>query len=226
MFESHIRLLADSYPIVLPGDPLPHGEMAVSLSFDDAYYDFYHHVYPLLLELNVKALLSVPVKYIVADSDMDVSARLKVSHEEAMKDGVYQKNVPFCTWAELSSMVESGHVEVASHSYSHTDLTTADVDLDSEVAGSKTILEERLGRKVTTFVYPFGKFDRKAQSMVSRHYRFAMRIGAALNKDWHNSQGMIYRVNADCLPDPAYPLRRKNLAKYFLKYVSNTIRGR
>ena len=226
MFQSHIRFLSENYPVALPGDPLTAGKITVCLTFDDAYFDFYHYVFPLLCELKIKALLAVPVKYIIERTTVDDSSRLQVPCDEAMNEGVYQEKAPFCTWTELTRMADSGHVEVASHSYSHIDLSGADVDLNGEVAGSKAILEEKLHREITTFVYPFGKFDRKAQSMVSRHYRFSMRIGAALNKDWHNSHGVIYRVAADSLPDPKYPVRRKNLAKYFLKYISNTIRGR
>ncbi len=226
MFRSHIRFIVDNYPIVLPGDPLPCGKMAICLTFDDAYYDFYQYVFPFLRELNIKALLAVPVKYIVAETDLDSSARLKIPVEEAMKEGVYQKDVPFCTWAELKRMVESGHVEVASHSFSHADLSKPEVDLDVEVALSKALLEERLCRDVTTFVYPFGKYGREVHSAVSQRYKFSMRIGTAVNKDWHNSQGIIYRVVADNLPDPMYPLGKKKLLKYYIKYLSNTIRGR
>jgi peptidoglycan/xylan/chitin deacetylase (PgdA/CDA1 family) len=226
MFQSHLRLIAGNYPVALPGDLLPPGKMAISLTFDDAYYDFYHYVFPLLREYKVKALLAVPVKYIVEDTDVDAATRLHVPHDDAMNEGVYRERVPFCTWAELSQMVQSGYVEVASHSYSHSDLTGGSADLPREIAESKAILERRLSREIATFVHPFGRVNRKTHRMVQQHYRFSIRIGSALNMDWHNAHGMIYRVDADCLPDPGYPLKRVNLVKYFLKYLSNTVRGR
>ncbi len=226
MFKSHIRLLANRHPIALPGDPVIQGKMTLCLTFDDAFFDFYHYIFPLLSELKIKTLLAIPVKYIVEDTNIASAARLQVTHDEAMKGNIYEKRVPFCTWAEISEMVKSGYVEVASHSYSHIDITGENVDLDMEITGSGAIIEERLGRRVTTFVYPFGKFNKEARSMVERHYTFSMRIGYALNKDWQNAHGMIYRVDADNLPDPAYPLRKMNLLKYYLKYLSNTVRGR
>lgn len=226
VFRDHLRYLAEHCPVVLPGDPLPSGKMSVCLTFDDAFFDFYYHVFPILSELKIKALLAVPVKYLVNDSGVAADARLQVPYEEAMKERIYQKEVPFCTWAEISEMVKSGHVEVASHSYSHADLTAGNADLNLEIAGSKAAIENKLGRKVTTFVYPFGKIDKEALAVVRMHYAYSMRIGSALNKDWQNANGIVYRVDADNLPDPVYPLKKRNLLKYYLKYLSNTFRGR
>ena len=226
IFRSHIGYLAGNFPVVLPGDPLPGGRIAVCLTFDDAYFDFYHYVYPLLCELKIRALLSVSPKYIVGSTTVDAHTRLAVPHERAMREEVYQEEVPFCTWAELSEMVGSGHVAVASHSYSHRALTDRDADLTGEIAGSKGILEERLRRAITTFVYPYGKVNKEAHRLALQHYRYTMRIGSAMNRDWDNAHRMVYRVNADMMPDPLYPLRKSNLAKYLLKYLSNTVRGR
>ncbi len=226
MFQSHVRLLANRYPIALPGDPVIRGKMTLCLTFDDASFDFYHYIFPLLSELGIKTILAVPVKYIVEDTNIASSVRLQVPYDEAMKEGVYQERVPFCTWSEISEMVKSGYVEVASHSYSHIDLTGGQADLNREIVESKVEIEERLGRKVTTFVYPFGRVDGKVLQAVRRHYTFSMRVGYALNRDWQNAQGMIYRVSADNLPDPGYPLRKNNLLKYYFKYLSNTVRGR
>ncbi len=226
MFQSHIRYIAEHYPIALPGDPIIQGKMTLCLTFDDAFFDFYHYIFPLLSELKIKTLLAIPVKYIVEDTRVDADSRLRIPYDTAMEERVYKERAPFCTWKEIAEMVGSGHVEVASHSYSHIDVTSGNVDLNMEVAGSRKEIEKRLGRKVTTFVYPFGRVDEKTHSAVKQHYGFSMRIGFALNKDWQNANGMIYRVSADNLPDPFYPLRKMNLLKYYLKYLSNTVRGR
>ncbi|MBM4140569.1 MAG: polysaccharide deacetylase family protein [Nitrospira sp.] len=226
IFLAHVKFIADHYPVVLPGDTLPSGKTAVCLTFDDAYFDFYHYVFPLLCELKIRALLGVPVKYIVESTTLDSISRLSIPYDEAMANEVSVKKVPFCTWDEISQMVASGFVEVASHSYSHRNLTDQDVDLREEIVRSKAILEENLPQRITTFVYPFGKVNKKVHSFVTRHYLYAMRIGSALNKDWYNSHGLIYRVNGDCLTNPLQPLKKINLSKYLFKYVMNTIRGR
>jgi peptidoglycan/xylan/chitin deacetylase (PgdA/CDA1 family) len=226
MFSAHLRYVSNRYPIVLPGDPLQSGKISVCLTFDDAYFDFYHYVFPLLSELKVRALLSVPVKYIVDSTTVDRNARLSVPSDEAMVTDVYTERVPFCTWDELSKMVASGFVEVASHSYGHRNITDNDADLKKEIVGSKALIEEKLSQKITTFVYPFGKANATTHSLVTEHYSYAMRIGSAFNKDWHNTRGLLYRVNGDGLTDPAQPFTRTRLSGYLFKYLMNIIRGR
>jgi len=226
IFLSHLRFLTERYPIVLPGDALRGEKLSVCLTFDDAYFDFYHYVFPLLTEFKIRALLSVPVKYIVDSTAVDCDTRLSIPSDEAMVNDVYTKKVPFCTWDELSRMVASGFVEVASHSHSHRDLTDPDSDSWEEIVGSKTRLEERLHQKITTFVYPFGKVNRQIHSVVAKNYPFAMRIGSAFNKDWHNAKGLLYRINGDGLTDPAQPFTRTRLSGYLFRYFMNTVRGR
>lgn len=225
-FSAHLRFVADHYPVVLPGDPLPGGEISVCLTFDDASFDFYHYVFPLLRELRLKALLGVPAKYIVEKTALDPRTRLSVPYDEAMADEVYKAKVPFCTWAEMSEMTSGGLVEVASHSFSHANLVATGVDLAKEIAGSKQIIEAVTGRPVSTFVYPFGKVNSEVHLLAKKHYSYEMRIGSAINIGWRNPSGMLYRVHADDLPYPSYPFKKRKLLGYLLKYFSNTIRGK
>jgi peptidoglycan/xylan/chitin deacetylase (PgdA/CDA1 family) len=45
---------------------------------------------------------------------------------------------------------------------SHADLTTlSDFELDRELAMSKSTLEDRLGKPVTLFAFPYGRFSRR-----------------------------------------------------------------
>src|SRR5690242_10610776 len=115
---------------VLPGDPL--APPSVCLTFDDATEDFYRVVFPLLKELKARALLAVPAGLIDSPN--------------------------YCTWDQLKEIAQSGLVEVASHSMSHPNLILSQ-NLQTEIMGSKQLLEKKLGQTVRTFVYPFGKFN-------------------------------------------------------------------
>ncbi len=223
-FRNFLRNIAEHYPVVLPGEDLTPGQLSICLAFDDAYADFYYCIYPMLRETGIRALLAVSPKFIIGSAALDGSVRLCVPYDDAMKNDVYFKKAPFCTWEELSEMISSGLVQVASHSFGHSNLTGRGVDLTAEIVGSKAILEEKLPQKVSTFVYPYGSVNRRVHSLVRQHYSYAMRIGSALNRDWHNFHGMIYRVDGENLVAPAYPLKYATLAKYFLKYLSNTVR--
>lgn len=225
IFQSYIKYISENHPVVIPGDALPSGKLSICMTFDDAYFDFYHFVFPLLQKENIRAVLGVPAKYIINKTSIDIETRLNVPYDEAMKNDIYLKKAPFCTWQELNEMVQSGLVKIASHSQNHLNLTIESLDLRDEIAGSKKTIERKLSLEVDTFIYPYGKVDNKVHSIASGHYKYLMRIGSALNRDWHNSNNMIYRVNGDELMNEKR-LGKSALFKYFLKYLSNTVRGK
>ena len=74
MMEEHLTLIAQRYVTIFPGDQI--GKHSICLTFDDAYYDFYYYVFPLLKKYNLKALLAVPVAYILEDTDVSSEPRL------------------------------------------------------------------------------------------------------------------------------------------------------
>ncbi len=225
IMDAHLCHISRHFNVVLPGEPLSRQKLNVCLTFDDAFFDFYHLVFPLLRKYSVRAVLAVPVKYIMDDTSVPAEVRLSVLHEESHLEGIYQIKAPYCTWKELKEMSESGLVSIASHSYSHCAIRgDGSVDLDLELAQSKQILEEKLGISVHTFVFPFGTYDKTAFSPVQNNYEFAMRIGNAINTSWRNTTGVTYRINADDMKDPYELFRTKKMFGYYWKLFTNIIR--
>lgn len=221
MLRAHLLFLKERYAIVLPGDPLSKWKLSVCLTFDDASFDFYHVVFPILKELNIRALLGVPARYILDTSKLEPQERLNVPYTLAMQDGFFDQKAPFCTWEELEEMVQSGHVEVASHSYMHCNLTFNFVDLNREVVTSKRIIETNLSQPVSAFIYPFGRMNLALQEYVSEHYPYTFRIGSSLNWGWGNGKKPISRVIGDQMKGYASLLSYTNLTKYTLKGLLN-----
>lgn len=217
MLREHFLFLKEHYPIFLPGDLLPKRELSICLTFDDSTFDFYHYVFPILKELNIRVLLGVPVHYILDSTRLAPSERLSVPYSLMMQDGFYDKKAPFCTWEELNEMVSSGLVEVASHSYMHCNLTFPFVNLNREVIHSKEVIETKLAQPVSSFIYPFGKMTLALQEYVAKHYPYTFRIGSALNFGWGNGSRALSRVSADNLSHPSAPCSLLNLAKAFTK---------
>src|ERR1700722_7509134 len=217
MLREHFLFLKKQYPIILPGDPIPKRRLAVCLTFDDATFDFYHYIFPILKELNIRVLLGVPVHYILESTQLNAQERLSVPYNLMMQDGFFDQKVPFCTWEELDEMVSRGLVEVASHSYLHCNLTFNFVDLSREVVDSKEIIENRLAQPVSSFIYPFGKVTLALHEYVAQHYPYAFRIGSALNFCWGDGTKPLNRVSADNLPHSAAPFSLLSLAKAFTK---------
>jgi len=62
------------------------------------------------------------------------------------------------TEKQVGDLVDAGW-ELDSHTFSHPDLTEAGVDLDREIADSRTELQEKFGVAVDFFCYPAGVYD-------------------------------------------------------------------
>lgn len=62
-------------------------------------------------------------------------------------------------WSQVRELDAAG-VEIGSHSFSHPWLTRlSDRELAREITDSRHLLEDRLGKAVTSFAYPYGDFD-------------------------------------------------------------------
>lgn len=224
LFRRHLQELAYHYPNVVPGDPLTKRKLNICLTFDDAYYDFYHHVYPLLKEFNLKALLGIPTERIKSNTAIPAEERLTIAYPEGLNLSVAERKTPLCTWDEIADMVNSGYVLPASHSHTHANLLEPTSHLDTEIIYSKQEIYNRLGTYPDTFIYPFGKMNRQLQKKVQSHYPYSMRIGSALNLNWAQRDGLLYRIDADTLWKNGNSLTLPKLIQYGLKGLTNWVR--
>lgn len=224
LIENQLLYLSKKYNIVLPGEKVSLFKINICLTFDDGFYDFYHFVYPILKKLKIKALLSVPVHFILDHTTIDPQTRLSISFKDAMNSPL--EKAPFCTWEELKEMSDSKLVQIASHSYNHKSLTDNNIDIDLEIVNSKKILEEKLKTKISTFVYPLGKFNDQIHKKVKEHYKFAMRIGTGINFSWQNINSITYRIMSDNLTTMKQNLKLKRFISYFWFFFLNTFRKR
>lgn len=221
MLDAHFSYIAANYLCVLPGDPIDDDALNVCLTFDDAYFDFYAVVFPLLKRHGLRAVLAVPPAVVQERAEFPADVRLgcepNVNYNHPNYGG-------FCTWSELHEMAHSGHVAIAAHGLTHTRLDLADADLNSEIVAAQEVLTRRLGRPVDSFVFPYGRFSEKALACAQQHYRHTFRIGGADNPDWNRS--LLYRIDADRLPAPEAPFTPTRRARYRARYLWNRLRRR
>ncbi|SCA62522.1 Uncharacterized protein SCG7109_AB_00170 [Chlamydiales bacterium SCGC AG-110-M15] len=216
MMQNHLDYIAKTFPTVLPGDDFRRGKRSVCLTFDDASYDFYVYVYPLLRKFNLRALLAVPTQYITETTNQSAETRLSVPYFEAMNNEVYAEKAPFCTWEELREMLASGHVELASHGHRHVNMTNK-VDVEGELRLSKELLEDHTRQFISSFVYPFGRANKKVHAEVMKHYAYGMRIGGAMNRSWDCLQTPLCRIVGDNLSKPKEPFLMMQIGAAYLK---------
>jgi len=225
-FENHLLKLKQQYRFIVPGETVAKGTQAICLTFDDAYFDFYHDVYPILMRHRIPAVLGIPTQFIIDHTDVEPGVRLSVPYPEGLRDQSYSSQVPFCTWSELREMVDSGLVVAASHSHSHPDLTQAGISIENELLASKKLLAERLSQPIDTFIYPFGRMNKKVHQSVRQYYKYGLRIGNAINYQWQQANGLIYRLDADPFWTGEQDLKGLADLKYYFNHWANRLRGR
>ena len=221
-FAKHLDHLIARYPIVIPGDPCQKTKLNLCLSFDDAFFDFYYFVFPLLKKHNIKAVLAVPTAFIEEDTTLNPEERLNVSGYDGLHQGKSFSHNPFCTWREIKEMVSSGHVVVATHSHNHKDCTKPDLDLDNEIAWSKHLIQQNIGTLPETFVYPYGHINRNVNVLLKKHFRYVMRVGHAINLNW---DGTLYRVDAQKYWSLEKGIPWRRIPSWCIKMVLNRLRG-
>jgi peptidoglycan/xylan/chitin deacetylase (PgdA/CDA1 family) len=121
------------------GAPLP--PKPVIISFDDGWESQFTYAVPLLEKYGFRATFFVYTNAI----------------------GV--KN--YMTWEQLRSLEDAG-MQIGCHSKSHWYLTRIrdGTTLRREISGARQVLEQHLGRPVTTFAYPFGQYNEHVVELV------------------------------------------------------------
>ncbi len=125
---------------------------ALVLTFDDAYAGLARHVFPVLADLGLRALVFVITDYAGRDNSWDVGFGLRFRHLD---------------WDELARWQASGVVEVHAHGATHARLTwLTDDAVRDELGRSREAIAGRLGTAPSAFCYPYGATDRRVVGLV------------------------------------------------------------
>lgn len=136
----HPIRLSDLADYLRNGKPLPANPIV--LTFDDGYADNYQNAFPVLKEYKFPATFFVITQF------------------------VDDKKPGYMTWDQLEEMAIEG-MEIGSHTMTHIDLKGKPRSVQaSELAGSKAMIEARIGTPVKSFCYPAGKYDSQALALV------------------------------------------------------------
>ena len=127
-------------------------ECPVILTFDDGFADFYTHALPVLKEFGFTATLFVTTAFVEGTS------RFLEREGEGAR--------PMISWRQLSEVNANG-IECGAHSHTHPQLDVLPtVIARDEIVRCKQILEERLGRQVNSFAYPYGYYTDAVKQLV------------------------------------------------------------
>jgi peptidoglycan/xylan/chitin deacetylase (PgdA/CDA1 family) len=114
------------------------------ITFDDGYAENCSHALPYLIANRV------PTTYFVASQHA-------ITGKPFPHDVALGKPMPVNTVQQIIAMADAG-IEIGAHTRSHADLSQIadEAALQDEIAGSKQDLEQRLGRHVRYFAFPYG----------------------------------------------------------------------
>ena len=167
------------------------GPRPTIIYFDDGFKDVYTVALPILKRYNIPATVFLTSGLIDGTHSLwtithrefrfsqgwgeeDIRKEIQMlkgmrhnEREEFLRE-IYNKTtfVPrgkelFLSWNEVKDLVEYGW-EIGSHAVSHKKLTECSPEeLHYEVAHSKQIIEEHLGRPVVSFSYPHGRTNKE-----------------------------------------------------------------
>lgn len=188
VFRRHMDLLRErGFQGIALGDLLDGWEgrtalpsRPVVLTFDDGFLNVAEHAAPVLDGLGFRATIFVVAGYCGATNDWPTqSPRVP--------------RLPLCSWSDLVRLSD-GSFEIGLHGFNHTPLDGAAPEVErSEIVAAKRLVEERLGRAVRAFAYPYGVASPAARELVRQHYRGACstRLAVAHRDDERHWLGRI-----------------------------------
>ena len=146
--------LVEAADIIRKGESFPPRSFVIT--FDDGYRSVYDHALPVLQTCGMSATVF-----------------LTVGKNEVPKSGGRLPTVGgrvMLSWDEICEMHRSG-INFGAHTMTHPDLTRLeDHELQTEIYGSKTIIEDALDTPVSCFAYPFGRYDRHSRDFVQQYF--------------------------------------------------------
>jgi len=147
----------------------------VVITFDDGYADFHTEALPILDRFGFAATVFVTTGWL----------------DDAGPDAAGRPLDRMLTWSQVKEAAAHG-VELAGHSHSHPQLDQIDdAALREELTRNKALLEDRIGRPVTTMAYPYGySTTRVRRAVAAAGYEAACAVDNALVGGRHDRFAM------------------------------------
>ncbi|HUZ54530.1 MAG TPA: polysaccharide deacetylase family protein [Streptosporangiaceae bacterium] len=183
----------------------------VVLTFDDGFADFYDVALPMLQRYGFTATLYVTTGWI-ADRDQPGGNG---------PAGASGPGTGMLSWSQVEAAAATG-IEIGAHTEFHPQLDQLSPSaLRRELAGSKSLLEDRLGVPVTGLSYPFGYSNRRVrEAAVAVGYQYACAVAnrLACTSDDRFALPRLTIGRATRLPGFAQIVRAERLPPEFLAY--------
>ncbi|HEY4505502.1 MAG TPA: polysaccharide deacetylase family protein [Candidatus Paceibacterota bacterium] len=130
-----------------------------------------HFLWTLLMRrmLKGKVVKAEAEKKILEMKKLSGKEREKKIHKMRGEYGFKRNNETpvFLDWKDVKLLVDHG-VEIGSHGVSHEKMTElSELELFNELSASKAMLKGKIGEKVQSVSYPYGRYNEKVENMAT-----------------------------------------------------------
>ncbi len=156
--------LMEAVKCLSQGNPFPNRSFVIT--FDDGYQSVYDEAFPVLHSYGMSATIFLSVG---KDRAAMPDSRLSAIDERSMLN---------CREIQQMNMERS---TFGAHTLTHPDLTRLPLDrVETEICGSKTIIEDALSTQISSFAYPYGSYNRCCREIVQQHFVCACSVKLGL----------------------------------------------
>jgi peptidoglycan/xylan/chitin deacetylase (PgdA/CDA1 family) len=156
VFRRQMEALAASCVKVVPLSQILFHPGAVAITFDDGFGSFADHAVPVLERLSLPATVFVISGYCGGRNNWP-----------SQPAGIPQ--MPLMSWSTLRDL--PSRMSLGAHTVTHPDLRVLeDREMDCEVHQSRLEIEQKTGRMVDTFAYPYGAADTRSATAVRQAF--------------------------------------------------------
>jgi len=162
LFRAQMAYLAEMDIPVVPLAAIRQTEGAVALTFDDGFRNFFEHAFPVLQEYNFPATVFAVSGYCGRQNSWP-----------SQPQRPFVPKLDLMSWTELEQISKAG-ISVGSHTVTHPKMSQlTEAEVENELRISRLDLENRTGRAVDVFAYPYGDSTPSVRRAVTRHFRLA-----------------------------------------------------
>ena len=159
-FRDQMQWVADSGIRVAPLAETPNISGAIALTFDDGFRNFHRHGLAILQKHRMPATVFIVTGYCGRRNRWPGQSPASPELE-------------LMSWTELRELDALG-IELGAHTVNHPNLARL---TESQVAGElldcKSAIEDRTGKPVPSFAYPYGASNPAVRQRVGQHFQIA-----------------------------------------------------
>lgn len=164
-------------------------ERPVVLTFDDGFRNVLEHGVPVLQSCGFSGTVFIVTGWCGRTCDWPGQGQ-----------GI--PRLPLLSWDEIDEVAAAG-LELAPHTVGHCHLPELSAEeARREMVDAQQALQDRLGRRISSFAYPYGDLDEAVTEMAREHFRGAVSVRMATARPG-DDRLLLPRLDVFYFRDPA-----------------------